>query len=181
MPLVFIIIGAVLLAFGSGNISKEETKEEKVDSFTKFDSLFKKYGEQFKIEWRLLKAICMNESSLGENPRVKSGGVSEDGKSWGIMQLTLPTANDFEPASIERLNDPDFSIRVAAKFLRSLSKQFSGDTRSMVMAYNQGAGNQKKFLLAEKEGRLTPTIYTAAREYYERFKRNYNKVVEKQG
>jgi len=134
------------------------------DDFTKFDALFKTYGSQNGVPWGWLKAICMNESSLGTNSRVKAGDVSTDGKSWGIMQLTLPTANDYHPGvTIDDLNDPRFSVRVAALFLGDLMRQFSGDQRKVVMSYNQGAGNTR----AGKE-------YAAG--YYDRFVRNLGLV-----
>lgn len=176
MPFVLILIGAFILYKGASVTGIIED-----DMIKTYDNLFKKYGEQYKIDWKMLKAICMNESNLGQNSRVKNGQVSYDGLSWGIMQLTLTTANDFESTTINSLNNPEFSIRVATKFLSSLSKQFSGDTRSIVMAYNQGAGNQKKFLLAEKEKRMTEEMYPQAKEYWKRYQANYNEVVASQG
>lgn len=176
MPFLLIIIGAFVLYKGA-----EVTGIIEDDMIKTYDNLFKKYSEQYKIDWKMLKAICMNESELGENPRVKKGQVSSDGLSWGIMQLTLTTANDFEPTTVNSLNNPEFSIRVATKFLSSLSRQFSGDTRSIVMAYNQGAGNQRKFLKAEKEGTIDENDYPQAREYYRRYQENYNEVVSSQG
>ncbi len=36
------------------------------DQWTRFDALFKKYAAQFRIpQWQWLKAIAINESSLG--------------------------------------------------------------------------------------------------------------------
>lgn len=114
--------------------------------WTKYDALFKKYGTQYNIPWQWLKAIAINESDLGQDPRVRLGAVSRDGKSWGIMQLTLPTAQDlFGPAlTAEDLNFPYISIQLAAKYLAQLSRLFKGDLQDIVMSYNQGPGNTLK-------------------------------------
>ena len=162
--LIFLALGGIILMSGRRVFAVEIGS----DDFTKFDSLFKQYGSENGVNWKWLKAICMNESSLGMNSRVKAGDVSTDGKSWGIMQLTLPTAGDYHPGvTIEDLNNPDFSVRVAAQFLGDLNSQFSGDMRKVVMSYNQGAGNTR----AGRE---------YASGYYDRFVRNLSQVEEKQ-
>jgi soluble lytic murein transglycosylase-like protein len=85
------------------------------------------------------------------NPDNKSASVSSDGKSWGLMQVTVPTANDFEDnITFKELNDPDTAVRIAAKFVASLMKTFAknkGDSdylKKIIMSYNQGAGNTLK-------------------------------------
>ena len=71
------------------------------DDFTKWDDLLKKYSVQYKVPWRWLKVIILNESSNGNdrsvlrglaNPNDIEGSKSSDGKSWGLMQITLATA-----------------------------------------------------------------------------------------
>ncbi len=146
------------------------------DSFTKWDALFSRYGGD---DWSVLKAICMNESSLGRAPSVALGLVdpsnaeaskSTDGKSWGLMQMTLPTARDYDPdVTPAKLNNPEYSIRLAAQFLRSLRRQFS-ELEFVVKSYNQGAGNSRK--------EIAGTIDGYAGEYWDRFQRNYKLVLE---
>lgn len=157
-----------------------------VDLFTQFDSLFKKYASQYALDWKLLKAIAMNESGLGvhpngmepsvargiQNPADVEGSKSSDGKSWGLMQMTLPTARDYDPtATSEKLNNPEYSIRLSAQFVAWLTVQFKTETtRKMewiVKSYNQGRGNTAK----EMRG---GTGY--AGPYWERFQRNYNRL-----
>ena len=148
------------------NIVGEATKEI---SFFKYDKLFKNAGAKYGLPWKWLKAIAMNESSLGTNPRVLAGLVSSDGKSWGLMQLTLPTARDYMPsASIEDLKNDAVSIDLAAQFLDHLYDRFGGDMRKVVMSYNQGEGNTSK----GKE-------YAA--EYFERFSKHLQQINERQG
>lgn len=126
-------------------------------NWTRFDALFKKYGAQFGVSWRLLKTIAMIESNLGENPRVALGlrepanksSVSYDNLSWGLMQLREVTANDYEKGvTYVQLNDPEIAIRIAAKFFAWIQKQFPSTdpewTKKVVMSYNQGVAGTKR-------------------------------------
>lgn len=123
------------------------------DSFTHFDGLFKRYGKESGVPWTWLKAICMNESSLGQAASVSIGladpsdiedSVSTDGKSWGLMQLTLATARSLSgnpSLQAVSLNDPNTSVRLAAKLLVELIGTFGIDDReSVIRAYNGGPG-----------------------------------------
>jgi membrane-bound lytic murein transglycosylase MltF len=111
--------------------------------------LFKKYAAQFRIsQWHWLKAIAINESSLGltrsvayrmKNPADVDRNKSQDGHSWGIMQTTLSTANAMRPGTTaEELNDPDISISTGAKYFAWLWQRYGGNLKQAVMAYNQG-------------------------------------------
>lgn len=118
-----------------------------------FDELFKKYAEKYGLDWKMLKSIAMIESSLGRAPSVAHGlnfptdiekSKSSDGLSWGVMQVTLKTARDYDSnASPERLNNPDYSIDLASRHLRMLKNLFKDDPKQiekMVKSYNQGQG-----------------------------------------
>lgn len=114
-----------------------------VEDWTRYDVLFQKHAVRYGIDWKMLKAIALKESSLGTDPRVAGGRPSRDGKSWGLMQVTLPTATWLAGRQVtpQDLNDPDFSVALAAKYLRMLEVQFNSDERKVVMSYNQGQGN----------------------------------------
>lgn len=147
-----------------------------------FDKLFKDYGMKESVPWQWLKAIAMNESSLGRHPSVARGLVnpkdvegskSEDGKSWGLMQVTLTTARSMDfTATPEKLNNPEYSIGLAAKYLGQLSKMFPMiDVRYVeyvIKSYNQGPGNTRKEIAKQSPG--------YAQEYWERFQRNLKRV-----
>lgn len=125
---------------------------------TTYDAYFKKYGSEFKVDWLWLKRICMIESSMGraksvahglKNPSDIEGSKSSDGLSWGVMQFTLATARDMDPnATVEKLNNPEYSIRLAAKYVAFLKTRFpSTDSRYVewvIKSYNQGPGNSAK-------------------------------------
>lgn len=181
------IVGLVLLSGGTLAKNKvEDTLTTASDSFTKWDDLFRRYSAIYNVPFYWLKAIAMNESSLGEarsvkrgleNPRDIDGSKSSDGKSWGLMQVTLTTARDLDPSATEvQLNNPEYSIRLAAMYLSRLKPMFSMvDTRWeewVIKSYNQGPGNTRKEIKGGKG---------YAEEYWLRFQRNRRVIREKQG
>lgn len=127
---------------------------------TGYDSLYKKYASIYDLDWKMLKAICIIESHEGRAPSVAWGLVnpsdiekskSTDGKSWGIMQVTLPTARDYDSsATAEKLNVPEYSMNIAAQHLAYLKRLFSNQIEWIVKSYNQGQGNSLK----EKRGEI---------------------------
>lgn len=176
-----LIAGAVIFVMGTlGKNKVEDAVIASSDEFTLYDPLFRKYGG---AGWARLKAICMNESSLGRHPKVArgienpsdiEGSKSEDGKSWGLMQMTIPTARDYDSTATEvKLNDPEYSIRLASKFVASLERQFPGNEEFIVKSYNQGAGNSRKEMRGAIQG--------YAQEYWERYQRNRRVIFDKQG
>lgn len=176
-----------ILGMGMGFKTKiEETIEENSDSWTRFDPLFKSSGAAYSVDWTWIKAICMNESSLGgassvqvglDDPTDIEGSKSSDGKSWGIMQMTLSTARDLDRnATEEKLNNAEYSVMMAAKYISGTLKKYFNplEPRYMewvVKSYNQGAGNSLKERKGEIDG--------YAEVYWERFQRNLTRVKEK--
>lgn len=172
METIFILLGAAfgLMVFNKTvTPSKEDEKMEGYESMTisgrvipwgKYDFEFKRIADMYSIPWYWLKGIALNESLLGADPRVASGQVSSDGKSYGLMQVTMTTAADIKkrPVTPDELKNDAFSIDLAARYLKTLMKMFGGDEKQVIMSYNQGPGNTLK-------GK------SYAGEYYERYKR----------
>lgn len=170
--MILLVVGGVLYLMNQKN---------GVKTVYDLDSLFKKYAAQYGLDWLMLKAICANESSLGTHPSVVrgmntpydvEGSKSSDGKSWGIMQLTIPTAQDFDQsATAVKLNNAEYSVKLAAQFIAWLTLRFKKtDPRFnewVVKSYNQGAGNTNKEIAGTSKG--------FAGEYWERYQRNYKK------
>jgi len=87
------------------------------------DDLLKKWGAVYGVEWQLLKAIAMKESSL--NPNAVN---TADNESIGLMQvLCRPdgqrgcgnnlNVDGWTEATRKKLFDPDFNIRIGAQIL----------------------------------------------------------------
>lgn len=168
-----------LIFFSKDAMAKKETTSSNINNA--FDDLFQKYASIYSLDWKMLKRISWIESRVGmyssvkrglENPKDIKGSVSQDGKSWGIMQVTLSTAKGYDPlATEEKLNNAEYSIKLASqhlKFLKNTYPQFK--ERDIVMSYNHGQGNQLKFLDKEKAGTLKLTEFVAGRDYFNKYK-----------
>lgn len=113
---------------------------------SRYDALFIKYASKYGLDWKMLKAIAIKESTLGDNPRVKAGQVSTDGLTYGLMQMKFSTAKYYLP-NISEMNfrtNYDQQIEAAALFFADLKKKFNGDLKKMVISYNQGETNTMK-------------------------------------
>lgn len=154
------------------------------NDWTKYDDLFHQEGDNNGVDWTWLKAFALNESNLGRAPSVArgisspsdvEGSKSSDGKSWGLMQTTIPTAQGIDPAATpEKLNDPSYSISIGAQYIAQLQSMFSSvDPRYaewVVKSYNQGPGNTKKEIAGTGGG------YADA--YWDRWQKNLTQVEE---
>lgn len=125
--------------------------------------------------WKWLKAIALIESDLGRNARVKAGLVSYDGLSWGLMQLTMPTANDYEKVTVPDLNNEEINLRIAAKHFSRLYRKFQVMEHA-VKAYNQGEGNQAKEIAARKSGNMNG--FAQAADYFAKFQKKLKLIEE---
>ncbi|MDE2102146.1 MAG: transglycosylase SLT domain-containing protein [Patescibacteria group bacterium] len=160
---------------------KQSMSQAKQAWWTNYDSLFQSVGTQYGIDWKWLKAFALTESELGSaksvgiginNPNDIRDSVSSDGKSWGLMQVTLSTAKGYDPtATPEKLNDPSYSVDMAAQVISDYEQDFSpADPRYLewvVKSYNQGPGNTQKEI---------ETGIGFADAYWTRWQANLNKV-----
>lgn len=105
------------------------------------DDLFKKWGFAYNIDWRLIKAHAIAESSLSAD------AINPADPSYGIGQILCradnydsPCQNKFyidgwSQATPNKLLDPDFNIRMAAQIISKNVKQY-GFPRA-VAVYNR--------------------------------------------
>lgn len=179
---VFGVLGFLGILFFSQKLPMGSSQKN-LEPFFRFDNLFKKYASEYGVKnWLWLKAICMNESSLGSYPSVAHGllypwdiekSKSQDGKSWGIMQVTVTTAQTMDPsADAVKLNNAEYSVKLGAWYISKLQKMFAqSDPRYLewvIKSYNQGPGNTKKEMQGSSSG--------FAHEYWDRFKRNLERA-----
>lgn len=167
----------IVIFWGRYAMAESETKNS--DSFFRYDAIFKKYSKIYRVPWRWIKAVAWNESSIGmassvvkglNNPNDIEGSKSFDGKSWGIMQVTLTTAREMRPGTtVQDLNNPDISISLGAQYLGKMYAKFGGDREKTIRAYNGGPGFEKTVL-----GRTSTPIY------YAKFLSHLNKIMDRQ-
>jgi soluble lytic murein transglycosylase-like protein len=139
------IIAAGVIAYGA--IKKKEGDSMPVTDTKKYDQLISKYSSMYGVSFDLIKAIMKVESDIGRDFRVKHGllypqdiekSKSSDGKSWGLMQMTLKTAQYFDKKiTIADLNNAEKSIELGTRFLQYLQKRMNGQDE-VIRAYNGG-------------------------------------------
>lgn len=130
-------------------------------NLTEFDSIFQSKAKKYGLDWKMLKAIADIESSLGQaikDKLLENAPDSFDGLSAGLMQMTLTTARDYDPAANWlKLKDPEYSIELAARHIAKLktlaeSLPIARQTEFIVKSYNQGQGNTKKEFQGKSTG-----------------------------
>lgn len=98
-------------------------------NFQKYDSVFNEYGDEFGISSSLLKAMSIEETTLGKHLINQKGGTAA-----GLIQITsqtIDTLNKNLPKGIhynynEVLANPKFSVKVVAHYIAAFLKKKKG-------------------------------------------------------
>jgi membrane-bound lytic murein transglycosylase F len=121
-----------------------------------YDDLFRKYGRETEIDWRLLVAQAYQES------RFDPEAVSWAGAA-GIMQIMPRTAGELGVTG--DLSDPETGIRAGSTYLRRLMDQFepslrfSERLRFALASYNAGRGHIQDGRRIARELGLDPDVW----------------------
>lgn len=115
-----------------------------------YDAIFKKYAAIEGLDWRLLKAIAIVESTL------TPGAKNPSDPSYGLMQVLCINdgpnsicSNRFnilgwDEATPERLYDPDFNVRMASQILKWNIDTY-GNHKGVAVYNNWSARNDPEF------------------------------------
>ncbi|MDG4866515.1 membrane-bound lytic murein transglycosylase MltF [Guyparkeria sp. 1SP6A2] len=121
---------------------------------------FRRAGERYAIDWRLLAAVGYQESKWRPN------AVSHQ-NAYGLMQITLPTARDL---GLRNPADPVQNIMSAAKYIDQL-REMVPDTATepdrtylALAAYNVGIGHLRDALELTRQQGGDPNQWADVRE-----------------
>lgn len=116
-----------------------------------YDHLFMRYAHQAGMDWRLIAAICYQESGFDPNARSWAG-------AQGLMQLMPQTARSLGVPD-SRVYDPQTNIEAGTRYLGRQQEKFSDirnpheRIRFVLASYNGGAGHVRDAMaLALKYG-----------------------------
>ena len=121
---------------------------------------FRRAGERYEIDWRLLAALGYQESKW------RPDAVSHQG-AYGLMQIVLPTARDLgltDPA------DPHANIMAGAKYIAQLRELVPAEatepdrTYLALAAYNVGIGHLGDALELTRRQGGDPTQWADVRD-----------------
>ena len=106
-----------------------------LDRLEKFDSHIDEAAKSFGVDKNIIKSIIMTESD-GNNKAVSSA------KAKGLMQLIDSTASDM---GVRNVFNPRENILGGTKYFAQMLRQYSGDVKLALAAYNAGPSNVEKY------------------------------------
>lgn len=120
----------------TGNVSAA-SRTTTADSMkkTKYDSWFQKAAQKYNVSESLLKAIAKAESNFNAKSVSSAGAM-------GVMQLMPATAKSL---GVTDPYDAGQNIMGGAKCISQKLKEFNGDERMALAAYNAGSGAVKRY------------------------------------
>jgi membrane-bound lytic murein transglycosylase MltF len=97
--------------------AKNAISEEELRKFNTMVGLFRKYGEQYRIDWLLMAAQGYQESQLDQSRRSDAGAV-------GVMQLLPATGRQMQVGDITEL---EANIHAGVKYVRFMVDTYYRD------------------------------------------------------
>lgn len=117
------------------NSSKVQPSSEALKRLNSFDKLIEDASKEFGLDKNLIKSVILTESAA--NPKAVSSA-----KAKGLMQLIDSTASDM---GVRNVFDPKQNIYGGSKYLTKMLRQYNGDLKLALAAYNAGPQNVAKF------------------------------------
>jgi len=164
--------------------AKNATSKEEIAKFDRMVEFFRKYGDQYELDYLLMVAQGYQESQLNQNARNPSGAV-------GVMQILPATGKEMNVGNITELEP---NIHAGVKYIRFMMNQFYADEPMDALnkglltfaSYNAGPGrvsqlrkeaakrgldpnkwfNNVEVVAAEKVGRETVQYVSNIYKYY---------------
>jgi membrane-bound lytic murein transglycosylase MltF len=136
---------------------KAATSEAELAKFERTVQFFRKYGDQYDLDYLLVMAQGYQESQLNQEARSPSGAI-------GVMQLLPATGREMAAGDITKLEP---NIHAGVKYMRFMMDQFYANEPMdrlnkglfTFASYNAGAGRiQQLRKLAAKRG-LDPNVW----------------------
>jgi len=129
-----------------------------------YEEYFKQYAAEIDWDWRMLAAMCYQESKFRPN------AVSHKGAK-GLMQL-MPSTAESLGLSEENIFDPEQNIRASAMYIGHLKEVFGfignreENTKFVLASYNAGAAHvMDARRLAKRYGR-SPYVWEENTAYW---------------
>ncbi|MFO7695304.1 MAG: transglycosylase SLT domain-containing protein [Vicinamibacterales bacterium] len=141
----------------STKFAKQATSEAERKKFLAMVEYFRKYGDQYQLDYLLMAAQGYQESQFDQNAKSQVGAI-------GVMQLMPATGNDMKVGDITQT---DNNIHAGVKYMRFVVDQFYKDEPMDQLnkglfafaSYNAGPGRVRQLRReAEKRG-LDPNVW----------------------
>jgi len=100
-----------------------------------YEGFINNASRKFGVSKNLIKSIILTESAANEKAVSKANAK-------GLMQLMDTTATDM---NVKNVFDPEDNINGGTKYIAKMLKQYNGDIKKALAAYNAGPGNVNKY------------------------------------
>jgi membrane-bound lytic murein transglycosylase MltF len=136
---------------------KDAASKSEIDKFEKVVENFKKYGDQYEMDYLLMIAQGYQESRLDHNARSKAGAI-------GIMQVMPATGKELKVWDIKQV-DPN--IHAGVKYIRYMVDQYYKNEPMdrlnkglfAFAAYNAGPNRIDQFRKLAAKRQLNPNVW----------------------
>ncbi|MCE5270176.1 lytic transglycosylase domain-containing protein [bacterium] len=116
-----------------------------------------RFADRFNIDWDLARLVNSISESENMDPNLIFNVIQVESQfntravgsvgEIGLMQVRPETALTIDPgATVEKLFDPAYNIRIGIKHLKDQLHFFRGDLRLALLAYNRGRGTINSLL-----------------------------------
>jgi len=142
---------------------KNAATEEERKKFLALIQYFKKYGDQYDVDWLLMGAQGYQESQLNQNAKSPVGAI-------GVMQLMPATGKEMKVGDVTEI---EANIHAGIKYMRFMIDQYYGkepmtqlDKALFAFAsYNAGAGRISQLRKEAAKRGLDPNVWFQNVEY----------------
>lgn len=121
------------------NVDKELPKitpsKSALQRLDKYEDIINEASEEYGVDANIIKSIILTESAANERALSKT-------KAKGLMQLMDGTAKDM---GVKNAWDPKENIFGGTKYFAQMLRQYDGNTKLALAAYNAGPGNVNKY------------------------------------
>jgi membrane-bound lytic murein transglycosylase MltF len=137
--------------------AKSATSEEGRKTFLAVVDLFRKYGDQYKVDFLLMAAQGYQESRLNQKAQSPVGAI-------GIMQIMPKTGQSLKVGDIRKLEP---NIHAGVKYMRSMRDTYFGDAPMddlnkalfTFASYNAGPGRVRQLRREAGNRGLNPNVW----------------------
>ena len=142
---------------------KSATSAQERKKFQDLVAYFKKYGEQYDVDWVLMAAQGYQESQLDQSVKSHVGAI-------GVMQLMPATAKEMNVGDVKKT---EANINAGIKYMRYMIDQYYGNEPMTNLdkalfafaSYNAGPARVRKLRAEAKERGLDPNVWFHNVEY----------------
>ena len=142
---------------------KNAASAQERKKFLDLVSYFKKYGDQYDVDWILMAAQGYQESQLNQNAKSAVGAI-------GVMQVMPATGKDMKVGDITKT---ETNINAGIKYMRWMIDNYYGDAPMTPLdkalfafaSYNAGAGRISQLRNEATKRGLDPNVWFHNVEY----------------